>query len=177
MKIKWRHRQHCEWSRQQHVLLYVIKWQMIRFPALWKTKSFVKVCLKFKLPLWTKGLLIHLSPLWQLPLWHFPRWHNFPVTTRPVAVCQHDLYSNDLADSDPLALHMTSLIAEQSTSTSVVIPREQKPSEKEEKITSFTLKKCGSLPPPHDFFFFFFFFDYGCPILPLCNSTGYAAAA
>ena len=52
---------------------------MIRFQALWKTKSFVKVCLKFKLPLWTKGLLIHLSPLWQLPLWHFPRWHNFPV--------------------------------------------------------------------------------------------------
>ena len=79
MKIKWRHRQHCEWPRQQHVLLYVIKWQMIRFQALWKTKSFVKVCLKFKLPLWTKGLLIHLSPLWQLPLWHFPRWHNFPV--------------------------------------------------------------------------------------------------
>ena len=79
MKIKWRHRQHCEWSHQQHVLLYVIKWQMIRFQALWKTKSFVKVCLKFKLPLWTKGLLIHLSPLWQLPLWHFPRWHNFPV--------------------------------------------------------------------------------------------------
>ena len=73
MKIKWRHRQHCEWSRQQHVLLYVIKWQMIRFQALWKTKSFVKVCFKFKLPLWTKGLLIHLSPLWQLPLWHFPR--------------------------------------------------------------------------------------------------------
>ena len=54
-------------------------WQMIRFQALWKTKSLVKVCLKFKLPLWTKGLLIHLSPLWQLPLWHFPRWHNFPV--------------------------------------------------------------------------------------------------
>ena len=79
MKIKWRHRQHCEWSRQQHVLLYVIKWQMIRFQALWKTKSFVKVCLKFKLPLWTKGLLIHLSPLWQLPLWHFPWWHNFLV--------------------------------------------------------------------------------------------------
>ena len=79
MKIKWRHRQHCEWSRQQHILLYVIKWQMIRFQALWKTKSFVKVCLKFKLPLWTKGLLIHLSPLWQLPPWHFPRWHNFPV--------------------------------------------------------------------------------------------------
>ena len=79
MKIKWRHRQHCEWSRQQHDLLYVFKWQMIRFQALWKTKSFVKVCLKFKLPLWTKGLLIHLSPLWQLPLWHFPRWHNFPV--------------------------------------------------------------------------------------------------
>ena len=52
---------------------------MIRFQALWKTKSSVKVCLKFKLPLWTKGLLIHLSPLWQLPLWHFPRWHNFPV--------------------------------------------------------------------------------------------------
>ena len=76
MKIKWRHRQHCEWSRQQHVLLYVLKWQMIRFQALWKTKSFVKVWLKFKLPLWTKGLLIHLSPLWQLPLWHFPRWHN-----------------------------------------------------------------------------------------------------
>ena len=73
MKIKWRHRQHCKWSRQQHVLLYVIKWQMISFQALWKTKSFVKVCLKFKLPLWTKGLLIHLSPLW-----HFPRWHNFP---------------------------------------------------------------------------------------------------
>ena len=70
--------QHCEWSRQ-HVLLYVIKWQMIHFQALWKTKSFVKVCLKFKLPLWTKGLLIHLSPLWQLPLWHFPRWRNFPV--------------------------------------------------------------------------------------------------
>ena len=66
-------------SCQQHVLLYVIKWQMIRFQALWKTKSFVKVCLKFKLPLWTKGLLIHLSPPWQLPLWHFPRWHNFPV--------------------------------------------------------------------------------------------------
>ena len=79
MKIKWRHRQHCEWSRQQHILLYVIKWQMIHFQAMWKTKSFVKVCLKFKLPLWTKGLLIHLSPLWQLPLWHFPRWHNFPV--------------------------------------------------------------------------------------------------
>ena len=79
MEIKWRHRQHCEWSRQQHVLLYVIKWQMIRFQALWKTKSFVKVCLKFKLPLWTKGLLIHLSPLWQLPLWLVPRWHNFPV--------------------------------------------------------------------------------------------------
>ena len=79
MKIKWRHRQHCEWSRQQHVLLYVIKWQMTRFQTLWKTKSFVKVCLKFKLPLWTKGLLIHLSPLWQLPLWHFPQWHNFPV--------------------------------------------------------------------------------------------------
>ena len=79
MKIKWRHRQHCEWSHQQHVLLYVIKWQMIRFQALWKTKSFVKVCLKFKLPLWKKGPLIHLSPLWQLPLWHFPRWHNFPV--------------------------------------------------------------------------------------------------
>ena len=79
IKIKWRHRQHCEWSRQQHVLLYVIKWQMIRFQALWKTKLFDKVCLKFKLPLWTKGLLIHLSPLWQLPLWHFPRWHNFPV--------------------------------------------------------------------------------------------------
>ena len=58
---------------------YVIKWQIIRFQALWKTKSFVKVCLKFELPLWTKGLLIHLSPLWQLPLWHFPRWHNFPV--------------------------------------------------------------------------------------------------
>ena len=52
---------------------------MIHFQALWKTKSFVKVCLKFKLPLWTKGLLIHLSPLWQLPLWHVPRWHNFPV--------------------------------------------------------------------------------------------------
>ena len=52
---------------------------MIHFQALWKTKSFVKVCLKFKLPLWTNGLLIHLSPLWQLPLWHFPRWHNFPV--------------------------------------------------------------------------------------------------
>ena len=52
---------------------------MIRFQALWKTKSFVKVCLKFKLPLWTKGLLIHLSPLWQLPLWHVPQWHNFPV--------------------------------------------------------------------------------------------------
>ena len=49
---KWRHRQHCEWSRQQHVLLYVIKWQMICFQALWRTKSFVKVCLKFKLPLW-----------------------------------------------------------------------------------------------------------------------------
>ena len=79
MKIKWRHRQHCEWSRQQHVLLYVIMWQMISFQALWKTKSCVKVCLKFKLPLWTKGLVIHLSPLWQLPLWHFPRWHNFPV--------------------------------------------------------------------------------------------------
>ena len=79
MKIKWRHRQHCEWSRQQHVLLYIIKWQLIRFQALWKTKSFVKMCLKFKLPLWTKCLLIHLSPLWQLPLWHFPRWHNFPV--------------------------------------------------------------------------------------------------
>ena len=56
---------------------------MIRFQALWKTKSFVKVCLKFKLPPWTKGLLIHLSPLWQLPLWHFPRWHNFPVY-RPI---------------------------------------------------------------------------------------------
>ena len=83
MKIKWRHRQHCEWSRQQHVLLYVIKWQMIRFQALWKTKSFVKVCLKFKLPLWTNGLLIHLSPLWQLPLWHFPRSHNFPVYIIP----------------------------------------------------------------------------------------------
>ena len=55
------------------------KWQMICFQALWKTKSFVKVCSKFKLPLWTKGLLIHLSPLWQLPLWHFPRWHNVPV--------------------------------------------------------------------------------------------------
>ena len=27
------------------------------FQALWKTKSFVKVCLKFKLPLWTNGLL------------------------------------------------------------------------------------------------------------------------
>ena len=54
---------------------------MIRFQALWNTKSFVKMCLKFKLPLWTKGLLIHLSPLWQLPLWHFPRWHNFPVYT------------------------------------------------------------------------------------------------
>ena len=79
MKIKWRHRQHCKWSRQQHVLLYVIRWQMIRFQALWKTKSFVKVCLKSNLPLWTKGLLIHLSPLWQLPLWHFPQWHNFPV--------------------------------------------------------------------------------------------------
>ena len=79
VKIKWRNRQHCEWSRQQHVLLYVIKWQMIHFQALWKTKSFVKVCLKFKLPLWMKGLLIHLSPLWQLPLWHFPWWHNFPV--------------------------------------------------------------------------------------------------
>ena len=84
MKIKWRHRQHCEWSRQQHVLLYVIKWQMIRFQALWKTKSFVKVCLKFKLPLWKKGLPIHLSPLWQLPLWHFPRWYNFPVYMRAI---------------------------------------------------------------------------------------------
>ena len=31
MKIKWRHRQHCEWSRQQHVLLYVIKWQWYVF--------------------------------------------------------------------------------------------------------------------------------------------------
>ena len=51
--------------------------QKIRFQALWKTKSFVKVCLKFKLPLWTKGLLIHLSPLW-----HFPRWHNFPVYSK-----------------------------------------------------------------------------------------------
>ena len=60
---------------------------MIRFQALWKTKSFVKVCLKFKLPLWTKGLLIHLSPLWQLPLWHFPRWHNFPVMSRESHSC------------------------------------------------------------------------------------------
>ena len=51
--------------------------QKIRFQALWKTKSFVKVCLKFKLLLWTKGLLIHLSPLW-----HFPRWHNFPVYSK-----------------------------------------------------------------------------------------------
>ena len=71
------------------VLLYVIKWQMICFQALWKTKSFVKVCLKFKLPLWTKGLLIHLSPLWQLPLWHFPRWHNFPVY-----ICDWNSFSN-----------------------------------------------------------------------------------
>ena len=33
---------------------------MICFQALWKTKSFVKVCLKFKLPLWTKGGIISL---------------------------------------------------------------------------------------------------------------------
>ena len=93
-----RHRQHCKWSRQQHVLLYVIKWQMIRFQALWKTKSFVKVCLKFKLPLWTKGLLIHLSPLWQLPLWHFPRWHNFPVKLKLIAAQQptHIVWSHHI---------------------------------------------------------------------------------
>ena len=95
MKIQWRRRQHCKWSRQQHVLLYVIKWQMIRFQALWKTKSFVKVCLKFKLPLWTKGLLIHLLPLWQLPLWHFPRWHNFPVYMKS-SVLSHSLMIQSL---------------------------------------------------------------------------------
>ena len=60
---------------------------MICFQALWKTKSFVKVCLKFKLPLWTKGLLIHLSPQWQLPLWHF---HGGIIS-----LCRGDLFGKD----------------------------------------------------------------------------------
>ena len=45
-------------------LLHVIKWQEIRLQALWKSKTFDKVCLKFQLPPCTKGMLIHLSLLW-----------------------------------------------------------------------------------------------------------------
>ena len=92
IKVKWRPRQNCEWPCHYMHFLYVIKWQMIRFQALRKTKSFDKVCLKFQLPLCTKAHSPTLSTVAdatvaQSVVCHcYPEWHNFPVYHHHICV-------------------------------------------------------------------------------------------